>query len=298
MERAGAWLALIVTVVIWASYLVVTRLGVTGRLGWVDIGLLRSGTAALFFLPVTLRHGLFPGRSGWMDVAVMGGLGGFGFVFCLATGLTMAPVADSGVFTPSMLPVWVAAIAILFAGARYSRVQVAGLALIVAGALALGGAAAIMGAADGAWRGHLLFLGASACWAAYTVRFRVSGLAAIHGAAILATWSTMFFLVASVFTGIRLHEIATPLLVVQLAQGVAAGVVANFTYLYAIGALGAPTSAAAAAFVPVLAALGGAVFLAEPVSALKWLGVAVAASGVALASGLFGHDRPAGSRPG
>ena len=280
-------LALIATIIIWASYLVVTRLGVTGKLGWVDLGLLRSGTAALVFLPYTLKNGLFPGRTTVKDIAFISGFGGFAFVFFLATGLQFAPVADSGVFTPSMLAVWVAVLSVLFVGARYTHRQVFGLVTIIAGALFLGGGAALLGAGDGAWRGHLLFLCASASWAAYTVRFRASELTALQATVLMATWATLFFVVCAVFTGIRIQTLSADQLAVQVTQGVAAGVVANFTFLYAVRTLGAPLTAAAAAFVPVLAALGGWYFLGEPVSIWQGAGVLVAAIGVALASGYF-----------
>ena len=91
----------------------------------------------------------------------------------------------------------------------------------------------------------------------------------------------------AVFTGIRIQTLSADQLAVQVTQGVAAGVVANFTFLYAVRALGAPLTAAAAAFVPVLAALGGWYFLGEPVSIWQGAGVLVAAIGVALASGYF-----------
>ena len=285
--RILPFLALVATVVIWASYLVVTRLGVTGKLGWVDLGLLRSGTAALVFVPYTLKYGLFPGTTSAKDILFVAGFGGFAFVFFLATGLGFAPVADSGVFTPSMLAVWVAIFSVIFIGARYTRLQLTGLALILGGALFLGGGAAMLAAEGGVWRGHLLFLCASAAWAAYTVRFRVSTLTALQATAVMATWATIFFLVCALFTGIKIQTLSPEQLTIQVTQGVAAGVVANFTFLYAVRVLGAPLTAAAAAFVPVLAAIGGWYFLGEPVSIWQWAGVLVAAGGVALASGFF-----------
>lgn len=291
MSRTLPWLALTATIIIWASYLVVTRMGVTGSLNWVDIGLLRSGSAALVFLPYTLRHGLFPGQANVKDISAIAGLGGFVFVLALATGLTLAPVADSGVFAPSMLAVWVAILGVLFTGAKYSQSQVAGLVLIVAGALFLGGFSALLASADGAWRGHLLFLAAAASWAAYTVRFRVSALTALQATVLMANWAAIFFLIAAPFTGINFHKLSPDMLAIQVIQGLSAGAVANFTFLYSVRALGAPISAASAAFVPILAALGGWIFLSEPVGALKWVGVLVAAIGVALASGLFDRSK-------
>ena len=284
--RVLPWLALLVTVVIWASYLVFTRLAVTSTLNPVDIGLLRSGTAVIFFLPIILKHGLFPSGANWLDILAIAGFGGTIFIFFLATGLTLAPVADSGVFAPSMLPVLVAILSVIFLAQRYTRIQLAGLALIVGGALAIGGAAAIAASEGDTWKGHLLFLGASLCWAIYTVRFRVSGLPALHGAAILVFWSSLAFLAIAPFTGLNLWTAPRDIVLLQASQGFLAGAVANLTFLYAINTLGAPVAAASAALVPVLAALGGWMFLGEPIGPLKATGILVVAAGIALASGL------------
>ena len=66
------------------------------RLNVVDVGLMRYLPAAILFLPVTLRKGLFPGGAKWIDVVAIAGLGGFVFISFLSGGLSIAPVADSG----------------------------------------------------------------------------------------------------------------------------------------------------------------------------------------------------------
>ena len=50
------WAAVVVTILIWASFLVVTRAAMTSRLGVTEVGLIRYGVGALFFLPVLLRR--------------------------------------------------------------------------------------------------------------------------------------------------------------------------------------------------------------------------------------------------
>jgi drug/metabolite transporter (DMT)-like permease len=66
-----------------------------------------------------------------------------------------------------------------------------------------------------------------------------------------------------------------------------AGFVANFTYLYAIRALGSSVAAAAAALVPTVGAIGGWIFLEEPITIVKWGGVSIIAAGVIIASGVL-----------
>lgn len=290
MRAALPWAALVVTVIIWAGYLVIVRHGVGHKLSPNDMGLLRSAPAALLFLPFTLRHGLFPAGASWADIAAIGGMGGTVFVFFLASGMGFAPVADSGVFAPSMLPFFVAILGFMIFGATYSRLQISGLILILVGALAIGGATAIAASDDGRWIGHLLFLAASASWAIYTLRFRASGLPAVAGAAVLVTWSALAFLALAPFLGTALHTLPRDVLILQVVSGIAAGVVANFTFLTAVEKLGAAIPAASAALVPVIAAIGAWVFLGEDIAASQAAGIAVAATGVALASGLFNRS--------
>lgn len=284
-DRMLAWAALAATLVIWASFLVSTRAAVATALGPVEIGLMRFAPAALLFAPVLMRRGPIPAGATWRDAAVFAVCGGILFVFLLASGMRFAPVADAGVFAPAMLPLWVAIIARFVLGERIGRAQAAGLALIVAGALAVGGWAAMVEGAPGAWRGHILFACASFNWAIYTVAFRRSRLAALPAAAMLAFWAALGFVVLAVLLGTHFSAVPVRTLVIQtLLQGVLSGFVATYTFFYAIERLGAGRTATFAAVVPILAALGAWAFLGEPLDAAKGVGVAVTAVGVALAS--------------
>ncbi len=282
-----AWGALFITILIWGSYLVSTRAAMTQNLGAFDVGFLRSFPAAVAMLPFILKRGLKPKGASWLDVAIIGGLGGTLFTVLLASGFRFAPTVDGGLFTPSMLPVFVAAITIGVLGSNYRISQFVGIALVVIGALAVGGFEAISNAQSGAWRGHLLFLCASCCWASYTVRFNWASLDPVDGAILLLGWSAIAFAVGLLIFGTTLTSLPAPILSLQLFQGFMAGFVANFTYLYAIRALGSTIAAAAAAMVPTIGAIGGWMFLAEPISMAKWVGIAIVAVGVALASGVM-----------
>lgn len=279
-----AWAALAATVVIWASFLVSTRAAVATHLGPVEVGLMRFVPATLLFAPVLWRHGVLPKGARWRDVAAIAGLGGFVFVLLLASGLRYAPVADAGVFAPSMLPLYVAVLSYFALGERFSRVRLAGFALIIAGALAVGGWAALAGG-GGAWRGHLLFSLAAMAWAAYTVAYRVSGLAPLPASAMLCFWSALGFAGLALVTGTRFAEVPAATVALQvLLQGVLSGFAATITYVFAISRLGASRTASFAALVPILAALGAWAFLGEPLGWVKGAGVAVVTVGVLLAS--------------
>ena len=291
-KRLAPWAALLTTILIWAGYLVAVRAAANSNLTAFDVGAFRSVPAALILLPLTFKRGLFPGGANWGDIFFIGIIGGTLFTLLLSTGARFAPVADSGIFAPSMLPVFVTILAVMLLGARYHPLQFLGLFVILIGALAVGGRDAILNASSGAWRGHLLFLCASFCWATYTIRFRISGLDAVSASLILVTWSAVLFLLGMLVFGTNIPQTSTSVLLVQLILGVSAGTLANFTFLFSVRHFGPAVPAAGAALVPIIAALGGWVFLGEEIGALKAIGIGVVGFGVLLASGLLTPEKP------
>ena len=293
--RIRAAVALTVTLLIWASFLVVTRAAMNARLGPIEVGLIRFGIGTLFFLPVLLKRGVFPPGAKMASLLLIPGLGGIAFILLLSAGLQIAPVADSGVFTPSMLPLYVALLSAIFLGERFTGLRMIGFALIVTGALAVGGWVALSESGTGIWRGHLYFTAASISWAAYTIGFRRSGMSAIDAGAFMCFWSAVGLGILALFVGVDFSGIPTRTLVTQMFfQGFLSGFVATFTYFYSVTNLGASRTAAFAALVPVMAALGGWYFLGENIDAAKGAGILVVAVGVALASGaITGRKRRA-----
>ena len=291
LNRALPWLALIATLIIWAGYLIVTRAAMSANLGPIDVGLLRSLPAALILIPFTLRHGLLPEGASFRDVFAIAILGGTAFIILLSLGLRHAPVADSGIFTPSILPVWMAILGFALFGETRSRSQLTGIALIVFGALAIGGLEALSTTETGTWRGHIMFLIASSFWAIYTLVFGRSHMTALGGTALMVTWASILFLLMLPFTELRLFTLSAPMLTLQVTQGIASGLIANLTFLYAVRRLGHVIPSASAAAVPILAALGGWLFLGETLSASKAIGIMIVALGILLASGIVDYRR-------
>lgn len=283
---ALAWAALILTLTIWASYLVVARAAVGHAFTPLELGLLRFAPGAVLFLPLLIRRGFWPRDPGQRRSALLiAGFGGVGFVLFLTSGLRLAPVADSGVFTPGMLPFFVALFSWAALGARPRGSRAVGLALILLGALAIGGAEAL-GRGGGAWRGHLLFLCASACWAVYTLAYGRSGLGALYSAALMCFWATAVFAPAALIAGADpLRGGWGPFWALLVQQGLLSGFLATITWFFAITRLGPSRPAALAALVPGLAALGGWVFLGEAMRPPEIAGLVVVMAGVALAAG-------------
>ncbi len=286
-RQALAWAALAITILIWSGYMVVARSMVTTALGPVELGLMRFLPATVLFAPVLIRRGPMPDGAGWRDVTLIALCGGFAFILCLGTGLKYASVADAVIFTPSMLPIYVACLAYLFLNDTPSGSRIFGLTLILIGASAVGGKELVADATSGAWRGHILFTFASIFWAVYTIRYRLSGLDPINAAAMICFWSTLALLLTALLTGLDFSALSRQELAIQIVlQGVMTGFISTITYVYAISLLGAARPAAWAALVPVLAAVGGWVYLGETLTPFKAGAILVVSLGVAFASGL------------
>ncbi len=286
-----AWLAALSTVVIWALWMVGTRHAVTHDLPPSAIGMLRFGVPALVLAPVWWRTGLVPRRL--PPLVALGLLGsGAPFFLLVATGMRFAPAADVGPLLPGTMPLFVALIGFVLFGERLGRWRLLGFGLIALGVVSIGGRGLIAGA-DGAWRGHALFLLGAFLWGLYTHAYRRSGLAPAEGAALVGIWSVILLapvgapaLASAVANGLGGAVVGQALL-----QGALSGVAAIVLYGIAIDRLGASKAAAVSPLGPVLAALLAVPALGEWPDAAAMVGLAAASLGVVLTSGVLAHAK-------
>jgi drug/metabolite transporter (DMT)-like permease len=124
---------------IWANWSVVTRLTVTTSLDAGDIAALRFGVAGVLLLPVVMRRGLALDRLGWLGLTVLIAGQGAPYVLVAAEGLRFAPARDGGALNPGCMPLFVALITALTLTERLSTARKFGLALMLAGAVAIVG---------------------------------------------------------------------------------------------------------------------------------------------------------------
>ena len=80
---------------------------------------------------------------------------------------------------------------------------------------------------------------------------------------------------------------AGAIVIMGLLQGVLMGVASLLAYGHAVRVLGAAETGAFGALVPILALIGGGVFLGEPITAIKLTGTLLVALGVFMASGIL-----------
>jgi len=279
-----------VTVLIWATWVVATRHTAATPLGTVDIGLIRYGVPAILLAPVWLRTGLLPKGVPLRLVVVMVAGAGALFFQITAAALHVTPAAPGGILLGGSMPLATALIGMVLFGERPDRMRLAGLAAIVSGVVIL--LAASLQKSGMTMSGFVLLPLGAVLWAGFTHAFRRSGLSALEGAALVAAWSFLIHLGLAAVFGTHLSAASLPDLALQVAsQGILSGLVATFAYGTAIRALGGSQAAAFTAITPVLATLGGAVFLGESFGAAEMAAALVVGAGVALSTGVFSPKR-------
>lgn len=286
----GGLLAL-VTVAIWAIWIVGTRQAMTHDLPLAWIGLLRFGVPAIVLTPFWWRAGLLPAGvdRGLLALMVLGS--GAPFFAATAFGMNFANAAQAGVLLPGTMPLFVAVLSAVVLGERFTASRLVGFALVVIAMLLIGGPALMAG--QGA--GLLLIPFGAFLWAVYTLAFRRSGLTPATAAGIIAVWSTFCLLPFAIVSSPAPLIHAEPLILgwQLLSQAVLSGILALVSYGASVRLLGSSRAAIFSALAPALAALIAIPVLGEIPSGLTVAGIVLVVIGVALASGAarFGRRR-------
>ncbi|WP_144639739.1 DMT family transporter [Bordetella genomosp. 13] len=281
--RLPGVLCAIAAVLLFSGFTLVSRLGLTTTaLTLPDIALLRFTVAGLLLLPLLWRF-----RTSGLrlhQAALLAFTGGLGFALFAYLGFRLAPASHGGVLVHGTIPLFTFLLLRAATGQRVERGRRVGLALILAGVVAIGWDS-FAGAAPRQYVGDAALLLASLCWASYGLLAQRYAIAPLRAAAIVAPGSLACFLPLYVLLpGTRMTEAALPDIVFQaLFQGMLVGVVALLVYTRAVATLGAQTTALFTAAVPCLTTLGALALLQEVPSPLAWTGVATATAGMAIA---------------
>ena len=126
-------------------------------------------------------------------------------------------------------------------------------------------------------------------FAVYSVVFRQSGLTPLHGLVIGLFWGTLFITPILLLTGrVNFNDVsAFDIGITIVIQSLIIGILATILFNYGVRLIGASEMGAFGALTPILAMLGGIMFLDETVPAIKMVGIFLVAIGVFLASGIL-----------
>ena len=279
----SGYLAAAVAVLIWASYPVATRAGVTASFTPQELVTLRFGVGALIFLPYMLLHFRTIQRAAWVQGVPLTLFQGAGMGALVICGLQFAPANHAAALGPGVNPAWVALLGFLFFSRRPSTRAALGAVLCLAGVLLL--ALWSASAQDASvLAGDAMFLAASALGALYVLQLRSWKVSAIQAAAIVSIYSAMVVVPWHLWStsGSLWRAAPLELLWQTLWQGVLIGCVALVALNHAVARLGAERSSALVALVPVLSAVLALAFLGEVPSIAEITAILVISAGVSL----------------
>jgi drug/metabolite transporter (DMT)-like permease len=291
-------LCAVVTITIWAGWLVVMRVGMASHLAVVDLIALRFAVAGIVMVPVVMRRGWALDQLGWTGFAAIVIGGGAAYTLAVGAGLHFAPVAHASAFTQGVLPLTTAIMAVIVLREMLTAWRKIGIVLIIVGAIVIAG----LGLGDFGGResiGQAIFLSATLLWAAYTVALRKARLDGLHATAIACVASLIVYIpIYLALFGPRVFAAPWRELAWQsLYQGVLTGVLSLVLFGRAVALLGASAAGAFIALGPVIATLLAIPILNEWPTIEDWTGIAMISVGVYLASGGPLLLRPAERRP-
>ena len=282
-------LAALATVTIWAAFLIGTRFAVSGNLTVDEVLVLRLVPAFLIMVPLMFKLGVIIKGQSILSILMIA-LGATAvFPYLISTGVYYAPASDAGALAPGMLPFWTALFAFIITREKPSKIRLIGLLLILMGALLVGSYSILSSSGENTWKGHFLFLAGSGMWSIYSVYFRQSGIDPLTGLVFGLFWGTAVIIPLLLLFGDISFGKATlfDILSMIVLQGLLIAIFAMLLYNFAIRQLGPAQTAAFGALTPILALVGGFIFLGETITLLKSIGIFIVAVGVVLASGIM-----------
>lgn len=316
-------IAAVVTILIWSSFIVIARASAKGSLTSLDMVFLRFVGAGIVLLPWgwwlvrsqrrqagAAKHlpSTHSSKSSWLGLspydfkltALVGSVGGLGYAMFAYSGFFFAPAAHASVLLPGTLPLSTALVAMWLLKDRITRTRAIGLGLILCGDMLVGGLS-LLKAFDGGqtWKGDLLFLSASTCWAFYSVLARKNALDAVKATIAITVFTAVTYLpVYAMLVGfgtISSHLAAAPwgeIVFQTIFQGVGSVVISGISFTKMIQHFGPIRSTMMTAMVPGLSALGAVFFLGEPLPWTLMLGLALVTLGIVFGVRQVGHNNP------
>lgn len=292
----SGYAAAVVTVLIWASYPVATRAGVTGAFAPQDLMLLRFGVGALLFLPYLAMQFRAIRREAWLQGIPLALFQGAGMAALVICGLRFAPANHAAALGPGVAPAWVALLGYLVFSRQPSARMIVGAVLCAIGVITLAAWSASAAQPD-VLMGDAMFLAASALGALYVLQMRNWGISAIQGAAIVTIYSALIVVPWHLWSasGALWRVAPFELLWQVLWQGVLIGCIALVALNHAIARLGPERTIALVALVPALSAVLGLLFLGEIPSSAEIAAILAISAGVSIGASRGYGGSPAAS---
>lgn len=269
---------------IWAMWLVVSRLGAQTSLNAFDLAAIRYGVSAVASLPFVLYFKPWRHMSG-KRIAGLSMVLGPAYILCVYFAFDYAPAAHGGIFMNGAMPAITLLFSWWFVKQSSTRVQLAGVVLILIGT-ALSAADVTGLSIKGAWRGDSLFIIAAVFFAGYLVIARAWGVtptqvmlcgSIVNAVLYVPVW---YFFLPSGLAGVASQQLYLQV----FYQGLLPGLLGLVLVAYATRTIGPATTSAFIASVPGLGMLLGIIFLKEIPGWIGWSGLIVLTPGILMVS--------------
>lgn len=280
-DQTKGLLAALVVVICWSGFNIVSRFGAKGIFTPFDLAAMRFGVSGLLTLPLFIKFVPYKDWPKYMALSLFGGLGYGLFVY---SGFSFAPSAHAGVFVNGGIPFWTVIIVAILSGFRLSRHTLIALLISTCGLVMIAFDSLVNHQIAGQWRGDLLFLSAALCWAIFGVLIRRWHIKPLWGICGIATFALLCYMpVYLLWLPKGIESAPWPDLMLQaIYQGMVAALLAAGMFSYATHKIGACEASMMLALVPGFSAIGGYFILAESLSWVVILGIAVVSFGALL----------------
>jgi len=282
-EQLKGYLAAGATLIIWTSFVLISRLGGKSVLTPYDILALRLVTASLILLPFV---GSLPDGA-WRDLRLwsLALIGGLLYGLLVYGGFKFAPAAHGGILLSGLQPFFITAVVWLLAGTRPTRMRSLGLSAIAIG-VACAATPYFTHWSTGTLLGDALLLLSSVAWAFYSVLAKRWGFSAWTLTRAVALGSAVLYLpIYALWLPKQLAVAPLTMMLMQgLFQGIGATILAMLFFLKAVSSLGPERTAALLALVPVAAGVLAVPLLDEPLTGWLMSGLVFVSLGAYIAS--------------
>jgi len=276
--------AISTVVIVWSTFLVISRSGVQSGMTIFDIAALRYGIAGLICVPIVLIAK--PWRTMTVKrLAMLAFFGGVPYGLMSYVGFIFAPAAHGGVFLNGMVPALALIIGYVWLHEKPLAIQIVGAALIIAGA----GMAAISasgGANPSAWIGDIAFFISGAFFAIFLIlqrQWRANIPQILLAAAVVG--AVVYLPIWALFLPTNLAQADPNQIALQaIFQGLFPNLLGLILLSHAVRRVGSTVVAAFLSAVPAVGSAMGLIFLREDPGLLAWVGLPILTSGILLAT--------------
>ncbi|MEH6652190.1 MAG: DMT family transporter [Motiliproteus sp.] len=270
---------------IWASWTIITRLGLKTDLLIFDLFALRLLVATLLVAPFIVYTKFWRGLT-WKQYFILGFLGGSPHTLTAYAALERTSVAHFSIFLYGMTPVLTAIAAYIVVKKKVDKSQLSGALLILLGVLALSIDSFTTGMSRGVWLGNGIAIFSTALFAGYlvfaerwniTISQSLMACTVLNGIIYLPIWA---YFRASAILQVDLSE----LLIQGGFQGVIPGVLSFYVMTLATQKIGANMTSLFFALIPIASAGLAVIVLNEVLTRNILAGLLVTTFGIVVCS--------------